>query len=361
MVSSATISLVLKKAVQVATHSWEYGTVAEAMLEWDSYPQAIWNDPFPNGQVPTLDPSSIPALSYIKPHIRTSGNTLVDGDGAAGDPAALGISALMIGKSDGQYWDAAGRQKNHLLNDVPRWSSGGAISHREDHPELWADFIYMVPPFLAYYGVATSDVGLLKEAARQCKLYHDVLEQQSGPWLHIKSKTSSGNGVTNDLALWSSGNGWAAAGMSRVFATMQKSPYNSQTTTEQSQLSGMIKDILDGAISMDIDSSGLLRNYLNDSSWFAEISGTSILAATALRMAKLDPGNFGSHYVDWAAKKKQAVDGHIDTGSGIVSPAIDPLDWHNRNQYTSGSPEGQSFVVLMYAAWADLKGGFGRS
>jgi hypothetical protein len=139
MVSSATVSLVLKKAVEVATHSWEYGTVAEALLEWNDYKLAIWNDPFPNGQVPTLNVADVSALSYIKPHISTSGTTLIDGDGAAGDPASLGIPALMIGKSDGQYWDAAMRQKDHLLNDVPRWSNG-AISHREDHPELWADF-----------------------------------------------------------------------------------------------------------------------------------------------------------------------------------------------------------------------------
>jgi rhamnogalacturonyl hydrolase YesR len=177
-------------------------------------------------------------------------------------------------------------------------------------------------------------------------------------WNHIKSKTSGG---TNDLALWSTGNAWAAAGMSRVYATMKKSPYNGQTGTEQGQLSGMIRDILDGAISLDNDGSGLLRNYLGDDSWWGEISGSSLLAATALRMAKLDPGNFGSKYVDWAGKIKAVVDGHIDSGSGIASPAIDPLDWHNRNQYTKGSPEGQSFVVLMYAAWADLKGGFGHS
>lgn len=212
--------------------------------------------------------------------------------------------------------------------------------------------VYMVPPFLAYHGVATSDIGLLKESARQCKLYHDVLAQQSGPWLHIDSL---------DLALWSTGNGWAAAGMSRVLATMRKSPYNSQTTTEQSQLSGMIKNILDGSIAMDKDGSGLLRNYLNDTTWWGEISGTAILAATALRMAKLEPNNFGNKYVDWAAQKKEAVDKKINTGNGIVSPAINPLDWHDRGQYTKGSPEGQSFVVLMYAAWADLKGGFGRS
>jgi hypothetical protein len=148
MVSAATINLVLQKATQVAQHSWEYGTVAEAAWEWNtnSFQSSIWNNPFPNGQAPKLDPNSNAFLSYVKPHISTSGNTLIDGDGAAGDPASLGIPALLLGQGgDWQYWDAAVRQKNHLLNDVPRWSSGGAISHREDHPELWADFLYMVP------------------------------------------------------------------------------------------------------------------------------------------------------------------------------------------------------------------------
>ncbi|KAF2635335.1 hypothetical protein P280DRAFT_196625 [Massarina eburnea CBS 473.64] len=349
MVSAQVISTVLQKAVEVATHSWEYGTVGEALLEWDTPKLSIWNNPFPGGKVPTLDVTNTSALKYIKSFIITTGPTLVDGDGAAGDPASLGIPALQIGKSDQKYWDAAIRQYNHLVNDVPRWDNG-AISHREAYPELWADFVYMVPPFMAYYGVATSSVSVMKEAAQQCKHYHDALVQPSGAWLHIIGDH------TKDYALWSTGNAWAAAGMSRVFATLKKSPLAAQVASEQTMVRGYVKEILDASIKFDNDSSGLLRNYLNDTMWWGEISGTSLLAATALRMAKLEPATFGKNYVDWAEKKMKVVDGKIDSSNGIVAPAINPLDWHDMNKYVSGSPEGQSFVVLLHAAWRDLKG-----
>ncbi|KAJ4287373.1 hypothetical protein N0V90_012772 [Kalmusia sp. IMI 367209] len=350
MVSAELIGAVLQKAIQVATHSWEYGTVAEALLEWNDPDLSIWHNPFPDGKVPTLNVEDVSALTYIEPHIRTNSTTLVDGDG---DPAALGIPALLIGKTDSAYWDAATRQEQHLINDVPRWDNG-AISHRENVAELWADFVYMVPPFLAYYAVATCDVSLLKESARQVKLYRDVLIQPSGVWMHITGPE------VQDYQLWSTGNGWAAAGAARVLATLKKSPYAEDTTAEQESLTSIIKSILDGAIELDTDESGLLRNYLNDTTWWGEISGTSILAATALRVAVLEPETFGSEYADWAVEKMGVVDGHIDAeegdNKGIVSPAINPLDWHDTTPYTTGSPEGQSFVVLLHAAYRDWKG-----
>lgn len=147
--------------------------------------------------------------------------------------------------------------------------------------------------------------------------------------------------------------------MARVLATLKKSTYANETGTEQEVLTALIKEILDGAIKLDTDSSGLLRNYLNQTSWFGEISGTSVLAATALRVAVLEPETFGEEYSSWAVKKMDAVDGHIDATEGddygIVSPAVNPLDWHDTNPYTTGSPEGQSFVVLLHAAYRDWK------
>jgi len=212
----------------------------------------------------------------------------------------------------------------------------------------------MVPPFLAYYAVATSDLDLLKESALQCQYYHDVLIQPSSTWMHIIGPE------VQDYALWSTGNGWAAAGMSRVLATLKKSPLASKTKKEQSSLVSMIQQILDGTIALDTDNSGLLRNYLNDTTWWGEISGTSILAATALRAAKLEPKVFGKKYTNWAVEKMHQVDKRIDASEGenkgIVSPAINPLNWHDKTPYTSGSPEGQSFVVLLHAAYRDWKG-----
>jgi hypothetical protein len=90
MVSAELIGAVLQQAIRVATHSWEYGTVAEALLEWNDPQLSIWNNPFPHGKVPTLNVDEVSALTYIKPHIRTDNTTLVDGDGErALQPARL--------------------------------------------------------------------------------------------------------------------------------------------------------------------------------------------------------------------------------------------------------------------------------
>ncbi len=52
---------------------------------------------------------------------------------------------------NGAYDTAAKNQLNYLLQVAPR-APNGAISHRASEAQLWADFIYMAPPFIAYYG-----------------------------------------------------------------------------------------------------------------------------------------------------------------------------------------------------------------
>ncbi|KAJ3501160.1 hypothetical protein NLJ89_g9466 [Agrocybe chaxingu] len=110
-----------------------------------------------------------------------------------------------------------------LLEDVPRYWNG-AISHRANTAELWADFMYMVPPYLAYYAADKQDEGLLRESVRQCQLYRAILqldtdEPYKGAWRHIIGPESQ------DTGLWSTGNAWAAAGMTRVLATVNKSSF----------------------------------------------------------------------------------------------------------------------------------------
>lgn len=55
--------------------------------------------------------------------------------GAVGDPASLGVFAVLLGQSDGQYLAAAQREIDFILS-APRWPNG-AISHRIEAPELW--------------------------------------------------------------------------------------------------------------------------------------------------------------------------------------------------------------------------------
>lgn len=134
------ITAVVKQAQRLASHSWEYGTLAESLLElynpeYAVYSQSAFGD---NGsQVPS--PSrNIKALSYASGKFDFSEGTLSPGDGANGDPAALGVSAILLSKSNNTVRQATYKQMEHLFSAAPRFYNG-AISQREGYAELWAD------------------------------------------------------------------------------------------------------------------------------------------------------------------------------------------------------------------------------
>jgi hypothetical protein len=135
--------------VDKASHSWEWGTAAEALLElYDNNLSVFGSDPFPGGKVPSADSSTVFALEYAKQFINTNGQVFVS-DSAVGDPASLGVSAILIGQTDGKYLDASNRQADYILSQAPRWSNG-AISQRADVAEVWADNMAMSFPFCTF-------------------------------------------------------------------------------------------------------------------------------------------------------------------------------------------------------------------
>ncbi|KAG6829088.1 hypothetical protein H0H92_005700 [Tricholoma furcatifolium] len=378
------IQKVIALAVNISSHSWEFGTATEALLELYNPELSIFgDDPFTAAQ--SLSPDDLPqGLAYAaeKITIGTGPNALADGDGAVGDPASLGVAAVMLGNLDGyeQFGNAATAEYQYVTQGAPRaWN--GAISHRVDYVELWADFIYMAPPFLAYYAVATSNFTLLREAVYQCEAYHQILAYNAtapayafdGLWEHILGP------VNNDPGLWSTGNAWAAAGMTRVLATVIKAPDFSPTDadvdaqtisswrgTAISTLTAIIKDIVDAAIDSAPGSyeDGLIRNYYDNPTIFGETSGSSMLAATVYRLAVLDPDTFGDdRYIDFAEGIRKVLGcsftyngtslTHVDATNGTVRPAVNPLGWGDVNPWMTGSPEGQSMVTMLYAGWRD--------
>ena len=117
--------------------SWEFGTFTEALLELYDPELSVFGDrPFP---VPTLQRSKVHALSYLAPQVRfaTGFNALTGGaGGAAGDPASMGVGAVLLGKTDPAFAKAANETVQGLLRNVPRFWNG-AISHRMEAPELW--------------------------------------------------------------------------------------------------------------------------------------------------------------------------------------------------------------------------------
>ncbi|KAF9019648.1 hypothetical protein BDZ89DRAFT_1072897, partial [Hymenopellis radicata] len=341
-----------------------YASDPFALLELYNPAISVFGDhPFP---APVLNPSTIPALAYAQEKIMLNApgakNGLSDGDGAVGDPASMGISAYLLGMTNSSYAEAAVTEVNFQLN-APRWSNG-AISQRFDVAELWDDFGYMSPPFLAYYAADTRNISLLEESYKQCGYYREVLQATDtsvpywGVYHHIIGPQSQ------DLGLWSTGNGWFSAGMVRVLAVIQKapaatvSPWRAQAIADLTQ---WIKEIVNGVMGAPMDD-GLLRNYLDDTdgpNGFGEISGSTMMAAVIYRMAVLQPDVFGTSYIAWADNIRHTISGsdrdgnpHV-TSNGTVTPAVNPYAWLDTTPYTAGSPEGNNFVVLMYAGWRD--------
>lgn len=119
---------------------WENGTMAQAHLEWLYPTYSVFTssgNPFPSaGQVSNEDIPSIVQLAQITLQNRPQTNTsaVMDGtglleDGAAADPASLGVAVLLADKSTQggvvngvSYGRAAELQTNYLLYGVPRVS-----------------------------------------------------------------------------------------------------------------------------------------------------------------------------------------------------------------------------------------------
>jgi hypothetical protein len=162
--------------------------------------------------------------------------------------------------------------------------------------------------------------------------------------------------------------------MTRVLATVLKAPVAHDDPSWRqgaiADLTKWIKEIVDGAMNAP-HNNDLLRNYLNDTiseHGFGETSGSALLASVVYRMVVMRPGrrDFGAwKYLMWAEGIRQVLGGgwsdgasgqwleHVDRGNGTVRPAVNPLGWSDVKPYVLGSPEGQEFTVMLYAAWRD--------
>jgi hypothetical protein len=137
------ISKVAHQAKSLAKSSWEYGAAAEALLELHHPGLSVFGkDPFPADKVPYVPFHEVESLEFAKSHVRTGNKTLAHSAKSAADPASLGVSAVLLGQTDVDYLKAAQNQVDYLLKEAPRLENG-AISHRKDTKEAWADFMFV--------------------------------------------------------------------------------------------------------------------------------------------------------------------------------------------------------------------------
>ncbi|KAI0750887.1 Six-hairpin glycosidase [Daedaleopsis nitida] len=342
----------------IATHSWEIGTSLETILELN-FPELsvlTGNLPPPHTLKSGEADYVIQKATEIVDDIKDPSGPLMDGDGAIGDPASVGTSVLLANwtrtdASETKFSVAASNQLSYLLNDAPR-TTDGAISQRVEEPQLWADFVYMAPPFIAYYGALQGgDQGssLLEEAYNQCKLYRQYLSDESGLWKHIVL------GSWSDLHHWSTGNAWAAAGMLRVLETIDRSSFSSKMTSEKTQLTMWIDEILTSTWTYQ-RANGTLFNYIDEDDSFADTSGTALLAAVSYRMATRT-GDLT--HIPAADKAFKLIQDSL-TEDGWLLNTVDPLTFDTPSSAGSHSPEGQAFTLLLHSAWSDYSAKYSK-
>ncbi|KAI0774354.1 Six-hairpin glycosidase [Fomes fomentarius] len=344
----ATIAKVKANLIQIATHSWEIGTSLQTLteLEWPELSVLTSRLPPPTTLRPGQADYIIQKATEVVDAIQGDG-PLIDGNGAVGDPPSIGVAVLLANwtrtdPSVTKYSTAASNQLRYLLEDAPR-TADGAISHRVEEAQLWADFVYMVPPFIAYYGALQGgDEGrvLLKEAFQQCKLYRQTLADESGLWKHIVL------GSWSDLHHWGTGNAWAAAGMFRVLETIEHSYVAKEMLAECIQLKAWINEILDHTWPLQ-RANGTLYNYMDEDDSFGDTSSTALLAATTYRLATLT-GNLS--HIKAADKAFNLIQQSL-TEDGWLLNTVDPMSFSTPSEPGRYSPEGQAFTLLLHSAW----------
>jgi len=220
-------------------------------------------------------------------------------------------------------------------------ASNGAISHRECSVQLWADNVYMVPPFLAYYGVVTNNKTVVEEAYNQIKWYREILQDSSTKlWKHMSHSFEA-----KDDGLWATGNAWVVAGAARVIATIQGSSFASEMSSEINDLKTWAGEIFN-ASKDHITKDGLLRNYITNSSTFEDSSATALMASAGFRFSTM---NITNEYVDMSLTMLAGASSNVNS-TGYLNKVTDPMAFVSEGTY---SPEGQSFIILAYAAYND--------
>jgi rhamnogalacturonyl hydrolase YesR len=247
------------------------------------------------------------------------------------DAAANGEPVLRAAERTGDpgLRAASDRMLEYLLRRAPR-TPDGTIYHVSNHPEVWIDSMYMAPPFLAAAGHAD-------EALRQVEgLRRRLWSGEQRLFSHIWDE---GRQAFVRKAFWGVGNGWAAAGMTRVRAALP-----ADRAGDRDRLAGYVREVVDGCLAHQRPD-GLFHDVIDDPSTFVETNLTQMLGYTIYRGTR--EGWLEARYRDVAERLRAAALAHVDA-EGFVRGVCGSPTFDRPGTAT----EGQAFCLLMEAARA---------
>jgi len=249
------------------------------------------------------------------------------------DPGANGEAVLYAGRvlSDGRLLEAARKQAEYFLKTAPR-THDGVIFHLDNKQQLWIDSMYMCPPFLAV-------MGHYREAIFQVEGLRKYLwDEKKKLFSHIYDYQEK---KFERQDFWGVGNGWAAAGMTRVLRALPE-----EMKEEKAKLRKYIKNLLDGCLRYQ-RKDGLFHDVLDNPRSFVETNLAQMLAYTIYRNVQL--GWLDRKYLSKAEMMREAVHKKVDSYGYVNDVCGSPLF-----QSPGVATEGQAFFLLMEAARRDL-------
>lgn len=295
--------------------AWEQGVAMQALLEWGDRDGVIR---MAHG-----------AMLRIYDDGRLG---MVSDNHGVTDPAANGEGVLFAAKETGdpKYKDGAARMLAYLLKTAPR-TADGTLHHIDHKPQVWVDSMYMAPPFLAVAGAPA-------EAVKQIEGFRRILwNPQARLFSHI---WDDGKKAFERKAYWGVGNGWAAAGMTRVIRALPE-----PMSADRKRLTGYVREVIEGCLKHRRPD-GLFHDVVDDPKTFVETNLAQMLSYSIFRGVKGGwlPGSFlkDAETMRRAAAAKVDALGYVQGVCG--SPTFEK---------PGTATEGQAFFILMEAAARD--------
>ncbi len=232
--SSALVEKVKLAMLSMQRDAWEQGVAAQALLELGEQRLAVL----------------LAREAVLRQH-KDGRLAVIRSTDAVTDPAANGEAVVFAGRATGEpsFKQAAERMLHYLLEKAP-CALDGTLYHITGQPQFWIDSMYMAPPFLAVAGYPQVAVRQVEGYRRRLwnvenKLFSHIWDEGAQKFVR--------------KAFWGVGNGWAAAGMTRVIRALPD-----PMQAEKQRLAIYIKEVVQGCLAHQRED-GLFYDVVDDS------------------------------------------------------------------------------------------------
>jgi rhamnogalacturonyl hydrolase YesR len=309
------INRVSQALLTMQRYSWEQGVAAQAFLELGKIDTAIM---LVRDAVQRQNADG--RLAYLR-----------DNDGVT-DPAANGEALLVAARMTKDPVLQAGLEAmlNYLIKTAPR-ASDGTLFHVTDANEVWVDSMYMAPPFLAVAGQVDDAIGQIHGIKKR------LWNPEAKLYAHIWNEDSN---TLSRSAHWGVGNGWVAAGITRVIQALPEA-----RAGDKQSLADHVRAVIDGCL-IHQRQDGLFHDVVDQPETFVETNLSQMLAYSIYR--GIFAGWLPPAYREYADKMREAVYQKVDD-SGYVQGVCGAPNFDRAGT----APEGQAFFLLMEAAWKE--------